>query len=45
MPKLIQKKDGKRTPIGLFDKKIDAIYEHVKYRRQDRVYLEEVKPK
>ena len=39
MFKLIQKKDGKRKLLAMFDTKIDAIYAHIQYSRRDRVFL------
>ena len=43
MFKLIQKKNGKRVELYSSASKIDAAYEHQKYKRFERVFLEEFK--
>ena len=43
MFKLIQKKNGKRVELYSSASKIDAAYEHQKYKRFERVFLEEPK--
>ena len=43
MFKLIQKKNGKRVELYSSASKLDAAYEHQKYKRFERVFLEEPK--